>query len=250
VLCSAFLFVAGAAPAHATSVTATYSGILDTAYAYNPGSGDFEEFMPGGSEFTLSFTFDPDTPGAHRTTGSHDDQVDGGAISFMPDPLSAAVLTIGSFTYSFDGNDFGYAYTQQGSDGLTSGQASHIARDFVNVNGRYRYSEVIASVTSLLHGGAYPRLLDQPVTILADVMDPVNTATFSINECDYVAYACDQVDATHYKYIYGALVITKYQLSNSRPSAVPLPAALPLLCVALAGLGLYGMSRPKPGVAE
>jgi hypothetical protein len=232
-----------AAPAQALPVTATYSGTVESAYIYKPSLGSFDESLTGQA-FTLSFTFDPDTAGAIRITGSDSDQLYGGTYYGSADPILSAVLTIGSFVYDFDTDYFGYAMTQHGVNGISPGLANLVAEDGFSGNGVYRYAQVAVYLYTLANAAEYPGLLDEAVTIFPDPAD-THDASFSINECHYIVAPCDQIDDLNYKMIYGTLNVTRYEVRNGQPSAVPVPETLPLLASALAGMGFFGWRRRR-----
>jgi hypothetical protein len=232
-----------AAPAQALPVTATYSGTVGSAYIYKPSLGSFDESLTGQA-FTLSFTFDPDTAGAIRITGSDSDQLYGGTYHGSADPILSAVLTIGSFVYNFDTDYSGFAMTQHGVNGVSPGQALFGAEDAVSGNGVYRNSQVFAYFYTLANGADYPGLLDEAVTVFPDPAD-IHDASFSINECHYIDVPCDQIDDVNYKFIYGTLNVTRYEVRNGQPSAVPVPETLPLLASVLAGMGFFGWRRRR-----
>ena len=231
VLVAGLLTGADAGPSLAATMQAIYSGTVfagsDLTNMFGAGS-DLE-----GLGFRMSFAYDPETPGASRTTDAVRDDVYGGSSSGFTSPIRSAKLTINNHTERFGAGYSGSAST------YNIGTYSVVSHD-----AHFRFSDSKISKISSLDGFAsswsalFPADLDAsvPRTSLDWAGDPSGVGHFWITECVFDgAGGCDETVRT-----IGTLAPSSVMIAP-----IPVPAALPLLACGLAVLGLAGMSRRR-----
>jgi hypothetical protein len=217
-------FASMALPAFAVPMKAVFSGAVsgsnDQTNYYGQGTGPALD----GLAYTLTFLYDPQTPGANRATNGFYDTAYGGTL-FGPavaSPIQSAVLTIGGVSHDVSpaqysaGLAYGGSYYQQVAQDTFDDGASF---------NRYNY------VTQIVYGSSVTSDLEAPLGIFAMAFPPYGQFQFSNFD-----YALGQ-----YAYLAsGSLAATSLTVS-----AVPLPAALPLFAAGIGALGVIARRRKK-----
>ncbi len=227
-ICTAVLaFTSFSAPASAIPMRAVYTGTVSDSYdetnTFGYGTG---RYVLDGLSYTLTFLFDPAAPGIVRSTGATSDLAYGGPIYGFPNPgpMSSANLTINGHTETISPEWWGYAEVSNNSF------SEYIAYDYVN-DGLHVVDSLLVTYAFDWSPAGTPNGLETPFTS-NDLRDTYGQFQF-VN--------ADRGPAT--KYVWGSL--SPQTLAVSRVSAVPLPAALPLLVAGIAALGLVGRKKIK-----
>jgi hypothetical protein len=233
--------------ASAATMTAVYTGNVLSGLDATNETGQGTNAALKGLGFTLTFVYDPELPGAFRSTspGLYD-AVSGGAGFGLPAVASAslsigggpAVNILGEWASSSD-------VSNSGDPAVPSSTFTHYSLDFrfeqgLDANGNHfqKYRENFASGQAVLVGLLLSSL-DQELAF--DITDHYDS-NFQIYDYEYqCSNGDDDCDFTTNHYAYGTLRPTHLSInSGDDVTPVPLPATLPLLAAALGGLGLLG----------
>jgi hypothetical protein len=228
---------AGASVAGATVMNATYSGVVSDGTDVTGGIFAAPGADLTGSRFTLRFTYDPDTAGAARSTGLQDESVYGGSVLGFPSPLLSAVLTIGSGSFYFGGAYYGQAVTQAGAG---HGSVSHYVSDLHSTTDSWQDASVAAQIYNLFDGSLFPTRLHSAIFLAGAGIG--GDGSFTISACTLVNGACDGASVREAS---GYLSVESLEITGDGATAVPVPAALPLLASALGVMGLAGWLRRR-----
>jgi hypothetical protein len=227
---TASLFAGLSVEASAVTMQAVYKGTVSSSYdetglfGQGAGSGVLD-----GLAYTLTYIFDPDTVGAIRTSDSSLDEVVGGSVYSVPTPMLTATLTIGGHNESSAGSFVGRA--ENYSDGAQA-YTLHEALD----------SEIAGSKTTDSYMFNYA--FDGDIGVPLDLNSPFSITNATTIYGFFQFYQFDSGTGLYDFYVRGNSAASS--VSVSRVSAVPVPAALPLL---LSGLGgLIALSRRRKRV--
>ena len=219
-----------ATSASAITMQAVYTGTVSNGYELTNDFGLGLNTSFSGNPFTMTFIYDPATPGSVRTTipGSSD-RVSGGSY-FVPgiaDPFSSAKLTINGHSQSVGGNYNGDAFVSAGHIYQVS---ENIFNNGLINNLAYLFQPVYSN------GLNFPTNLETPymASITSNVPGAFQFQNFNIASGIYSRNTIGHLSPTN--------------LTITRVSVVPLPAALPLFGLGLGALGMLGRSRRKKAV--
>jgi hypothetical protein len=200
--------------------TGTVSGSNDVTNTFGAGNTGLD-----GLTYSLTFFYDPATPGAGRYTAGPSDIAYGGSAygGGLLDPVSSALLTINGHTEAVLGSYQGYA------SNYGNYYAQRQAIDYSDNGSQYVYRDLSAFVNDFSNG------------LPIDLETPFSSSIFSSSSGAFYLYNYDYALSQYSTYATGSL--TPASLTVTRVSAVPLPAALPLFVAGLGGLAL--MRRRK-----
>jgi hypothetical protein len=219
--------------------TGTVGGIIDgTRGDVNDPThvfgGDSRDALTGAT-FTFTEIFDPDTLGSKRNTTPTLDEVGGGSVYYLnaPSPILSSMLEINGHTETFDGN----------YRGAVSFQSIPNSNDVYTVSDHYFFYGNGDGDTSTIFLIGYalagvPNNLNTPYSLVFD--RPGNGGYFEFNH--YVNAATSY----YTKFSRGSLNPASVTFSNVNVvSAVPIPAALPLLATGLGAMGVFASRKRR-----
>ena len=211
-------------PAQAAVMQAAYTGTVTSAYDETGVFGASDPSALDGLAYTLTYIYD--TALGIRTTNANSDLVEGGSYNATISPMLSAILTINGSSVSFSSAYVGQAHIYSASYGGTGTQ--HVA---------YLQGWSDSTISTWISDSVYvygdwldlrTPDLDLPVTL---------GSTRNVNPGYFAVYHDDIYSGGLEENAYGYLSVSSLKITSvSQPSPVPLPAALPLLAVALAGI--------------
>ena len=218
-----------AIPASAVTMKATYTGNVYSSYdqtgLFGLGANSDFDSLP----FVLQFIYDPSLPGIDaRTTDAASDLAIGGPDSSgTANPVLSSQITIAGHTEAVSGDYGGRLYAFNDGSFSETNHANY---------GNSLNDQLWAEAWS--NSAYFPPNLETsvPLTLItgfATGLDPYGTGYFQFIGADHNAY--------------GSLNLLTVEISQV--SAVPLPAALPLLAGGLAGLAYIARRRQKAAKA-
>jgi hypothetical protein len=232
ILVGAGILAAMSGAASAVTMQAVYTGTVfagsDLTNVFGAGSS------LDGLSFRMTFAYDPETPGASRTTDAVRDEVFGGPVSGFTSPMRSAKLTINKHTERFRTDSAGVTTYNIGTYSVISHGTFFEASDtkiskisqldgFADSSSALFLADLDASV---------------PRTSLSLAGSPSGIGHFFIGECAFnSAGGCDETVRT----------IGTLAPSSLAIAPIPLPAGLPLLASGLAVLGFAGLRQRRDG---
>lgn len=206
--------------AEASIVTVSYYGQIGVdGYDANNTFGAGTDLS--GQFLTLTYVFDT-SKGTHTTGGGVDDVSNLGTLGQQSPSLSVS-MTVNGKTLSFAGSYFGEIAA---SDAYGYSMLSQNA-----ANDEQSYNSASTTLTAPL--GSFPNSVTNPLSIaLGGSGEPTAFGTFSFYNTDATT---------------GYNVTGSFDARSIAISAVPLPSALPLFGLALAGLGTAAAFRKRHG---
>jgi hypothetical protein len=203
----------------------TVSGSYDETDLFGKGSGSN---VLDGQTFSLTYVFDPDLPGVVNASSFASSSVYGGTFYRATNPTLSALLNIGGTTFSMRADWFGF--TANSNDGPTSFSYVNLGDNSVTGTSYETYR-------------IYAYAFDATKVVPLDMTTP-----FSI---DPVSGFAGAFSFTQYNFSTNGYSLNTYgnldvkSLNVSRVSAVPVPAALPLLVTGLAMAGAISRRKKK-----
>lgn len=221
-LAAAFTVLAGTASA--TTMQAVYTG---TVYASTDATDSFGTGTVNGLDgLAYSLVFLYDTPAGVLASDWYHTQQYGGTTYGWVDPVISATLTINNVSFSSSGDYQSFEYR---SDGGGTAFAQDYAYEYFDDSVTYSYHHIYDGLYGV--PGSVPFDLSQPFSVTG----PSGGGYFSFVDYDYGT-------ALYSNYVFGALYSETLTVSIVS-AAVPLPATLPLMLVALGGLAALRRRR-------
>jgi hypothetical protein len=221
----AVAFVAGMAcvtTAFAVPMRAEYVGTVSDSW---DNTGFFgRDAGPGldGAAFSLTFTYDPDTPGARHVSapGSYD-QAFGGQFFGNTSPVISAVLSINGTSVTLAGNKSAVLTVIQSANGS---EIAHVVQNDSDDGNVRDVSQISIDIV--------PRNLTNSLVDLQSVFTAADLqllfSSFIIDRFDYATQSST--------FVRGSLLPTRVTVRMASVTPVPLPAGLPMLGLSLAVL--------------
>jgi hypothetical protein len=249
---AAMLLAGVAAPAAAVPMKAVYTGTVidgvDVSNAFGVGANT----SLAGQTFSLTFLFDSSTSGTnyqpYNDGYTQIEQIYGGSGLGNTSPVQSATLTINGVSQLIAGSYYGQVYNFSEASSPTTVYAQHYAQDYSNTVTPAGADTAVYDFTSSYVntygfgsgvGAPFPNLSAAFTAALLSAGGYFGiynqTAT-----CNTVVGGCT---ISLLDYAYGNLNPTG--VSVSQVSAVPIPAALPLLATAVAGFAAVNRRRQK-----
>lgn len=221
--------------ANAATMQTVYTGTVSNSYTN--GEDFFGIAAATGAldnqTFTATFVYDTSLGYAQGTAATP--QLYGyGSNS----PMLSAILTINGFDVSFSTGNYGTEFRGEYSNATRAGStAQHDS--YSAATGLTTVSNLYFDVSAAV--GAIPADLEATFDVAA-----TGTSYFELYDINYATYQ-------YPRYLQGALNTTHVTVTEfiaAAPSAVPLPASLPLLAIAMGGFGFMGRRRAKNKAAQ
>ena len=226
-------------PASAIPMQAVYTGTVGSGSDLTGLFGLGANSDLSGLGFTMSFIYDPATVGAHRFTDASEDSVLGGSLSGFTNPFLSAIIAINGQSQSVAGD---YESSALNTNNADIGSPFSITQQHVIAESDDGLTQVFRQLLGSVS--------------LASLAIPVDLETaFSL---DLIGNASGSFHLSSYDYVNG---LTNYNTSGSLNAThltvsrygdvpeIPLPAALPLLLSAIAGLGILARRRKRVNIA-
>jgi hypothetical protein len=240
---AAFCMFAAFAPASAITMQAVYSGTVsssnETSVSNNIGMfnlGIGSDLLTNQA-FTLTFTYDPSLFGVVKLSSATSNTASGGAFDTPASrsPIYNAELVINGVTKKIFSNAFGFVGNRNATGDYNSAFHSTLSQYIdANFNVTENYLEGGIGDTGLM----IPLGLETPYHVVLDTLLSLSNGHFDFNVHD------DSLSGFSER-SFGTFSATELTVS-----AVPLPAALPLLAAGLIGLGAVSRKRAKRKLSE
>jgi hypothetical protein len=216
-------------PAAAVPMKSVWQGTLSESYDFTNTFGLGTGFnILDGQSYVLTFLYDPDTLNALRVTTPTSDTA-GSFSSANTNPIQSITLSLAGINIAFDLDFFGLVLNS--NDGATA-LVDHSFLTFFNDGVTYRNEGIFNQVHDL--SLMMPISLDTPFSVTSPGLGAFNYFYYQTKEASSSSFANN---------VYGKLIPTS--VSVSQVSAVPVPAALPLLVSGVCALGVMARRRKR-----